>query len=326
VQRVAQTCTARLSGPAPLGFSPASTPVSASSNGGGFANAVPAQQQAAAVPLEADGRQRTVVKNTFIEIEEPDGSPVAPVAQSCTARLVGQASSGYETPGGIHGPPPAHAPPSAPPPPAPPTSSQPVRQTVKNTFLEFSDSDNSTRHDRVGSQSCTARLSDASPSFMISTVAQDPMCVPLANNSPGGGPAMPPPLYEAPVGLDAKTTPSPPAGPPKHLAKAPSGAQAGETGLVSAGSALHGTLAADGQPACKPCAWFYKEGSCLNAEECGYCHLCPQGELKNRKKTKVTALRKAELEVGGSSPMASNSGVSPKAAAAKKVVCLSSLI
>jgi len=62
----------------------------------------------------------------------------------------------------------------------------------------------------------------------------------------------------------------------------------------SVGSALHGTIGPDGQPACKPCAWFYKEGSCTNASACGYCHLCPQGELKNRKKAKIANLRRIE--------------------------------
>jgi len=55
--------------------------------------------------------------------------------------------------------------------------------------------------------------------------------------------------------------------------------------LPSKGSALHGT----GQ--CRPCAWFWKPGSCQNAAECGHCHLCPEGEIKARKKAKVAMLR-----------------------------------
>jgi len=56
--------------------------------------------------------------------------------------------------------------------------------------------------------------------------------------------------------------------------------------LPSLGSALH----ASGQ--CRPCAWFWKKGrGCTNAASCDYCHLCPEGELKDRKKKKVDAIR-----------------------------------
>eukprot|EP00435_Cladocopium_sp_Y103_P063371 s275_g25.t1 len=54
---------------------------------------------------------------------------------------------------------------------------------------------------------------------------------------------------------------------------------------ISQGSALHGT------GACKPCAWFWKPGSCQNKDNCSYCHLCPEGELKARKKAKVAMMR-----------------------------------
>lgn len=42
---------------------------------------------------------------------------------------------------------------------------------------------------------------------------------------------------------------------------------------------------------CTPCAWFWKPDSCLNAKDCRYCHLCPDGELKKRKKQKVAKMR-----------------------------------
>lgn len=57
----------------------------------------------------------------------------------------------------------------------------------------------------------------------------------------------------------------------------------------TAGAALH----AAGR--CRPCAWFWKPTGCMNAEECSYCHLCPEGELKSRKKSKVTAMRMGAL-------------------------------
>eukprot|EP00930_Biecheleria_cincta_P003108 TRINITY_DN104043_c0_g1_i1.p1 TRINITY_DN104043_c0_g1~~TRINITY_DN104043_c0_g1_i1.p1 ORF type:complete len:732 (+),score=65.57 TRINITY_DN104043_c0_g1_i1:141-2336(+) len=63
---------------------------------------------------------------------------------------------------------------------------------------------------------------------------------------------------------------------------------------ASTGGNAHGKLNADGQPACQPCAWFYKESGCLNAASCRYCHKCPAGELKQRKKEKVIRLRNEE--------------------------------
>jgi len=58
-------------------------------------------------------------------------------------------------------------------------------------------------------------------------------------------------------------------------------------GVVSSsqGSAVHGT------GRCRPCAWFWKPGSCQNQDNCSYCHLCPEGELKARKKAKVQLMR-----------------------------------
>lgn len=48
----------------------------------------------------------------------------------------------------------------------------------------------------------------------------------------------------------------------------------------SKGSVLH----ASGQ--CQPCAWFWKPMGCRNDQNCQRCHLCPEGELKERKKQK----------------------------------------
>jgi len=53
----------------------------------------------------------------------------------------------------------------------------------------------------------------------------------------------------------------------------------------SIGSELHGT----GQ--CKPCAWYWRPGSCQNGAECMHCHLCDEGEIKLRKKAKQVSLR-----------------------------------
>jgi hypothetical protein len=55
-------------------------------------------------------------------------------------------------------------------------------------------------------------------------------------------------------------------------------------GLWSTGSAAHenGT--------CKPCAFLWKdpkEPGCQNGQACSFCHLCPPGEVKRRKKEKM---------------------------------------
>lgn len=56
-------------------------------------------------------------------------------------------------------------------------------------------------------------------------------------------------------------------------------------GLASVGAALHGT----GE--CKPCAWFWKPGGCEHQAACGFCHACPEGEIRRRKKEKVQTMR-----------------------------------
>jgi len=60
-------------------------------------------------------------------------------------------------------------------------------------------------------------------------------------------------------------------------------------GLPSKGSNAHGS------GKCRPCAWYWKPQGCQNDKDCGYCHLCPEGELKNRKKSKVAAMRMGAL-------------------------------
>lgn len=58
-------------------------------------------------------------------------------------------------------------------------------------------------------------------------------------------------------------------------------------GSPSVGSALHD----DGD--CRPCAWYWKPSGCENAASCPFCHMCPEGEVKNRKKSKLVAMRQA---------------------------------
>jgi len=53
----------------------------------------------------------------------------------------------------------------------------------------------------------------------------------------------------------------------------------------SVGSSLHES------GLCRPCAWFFKPKGCQNGAECKHCHVCPEGEIKARKKNKEVAMR-----------------------------------
>ena len=52
----------------------------------------------------------------------------------------------------------------------------------------------------------------------------------------------------------------------------------------SAGSGMH-------PHSCKPCAWFHHARGCQRGDNCEFCHLCPPGEIKRRKKDKYRQLR-----------------------------------
>jgi len=55
--------------------------------------------------------------------------------------------------------------------------------------------------------------------------------------------------------------------------------------LVSRGSVNHAA------GTCKPCAWFYKPQGCMHGADCFYCHTCPEGEIKTRRKAKGLTLK-----------------------------------
>ena len=82
-------------------------------------------------------------------------------------------------------------------------------------------------------------------------------------------------------------------------------------GLPSIGSMDHT------RSGCKPCAWFYHPDGCRHGLNCEFCHICPDGELKKRKKEKQSMLKflrksnaaatsspKAKLGLPPSTPMA----------------------
>lgn len=47
---------------------------------------------------------------------------------------------------------------------------------------------------------------------------------------------------------------------------------------------------------CTPCNYFlYKTDGCRQGSQCAFCHICPKGEIKKRKKDKLKQLRKAGM-------------------------------
>jgi hypothetical protein len=93
------------------------------------------------------------------------------------------------------------------------------------------------------------------------------------------------------VGATRQTEPSSPEGaaqaglsadPPSPLTSPPSPILKPQ---ASAGADLHGT------GRCRPCGWFWRPQGCVLGAECGHCHMCPEGELKARKKAKLAAMR-----------------------------------
>lgn len=55
--------------------------------------------------------------------------------------------------------------------------------------------------------------------------------------------------------------------------------------LPSVGSAAHAS------GTCRPCAWFWKGRGCENGRDCRHCHLCPEDEIKMRKKAKALQMK-----------------------------------
>lgn len=70
-----------------------------------------------------------------------------------------------------------------------------------------------------------------------------------------------PPPVDAPVLAPAVQPPSP----PPHAAHDPAG--------------------------CRPCAWFWKEVGCKNADDCQYCHTCPPGAIRDKRRERRAGLR-----------------------------------
>jgi len=89
--------------------------------------------------------------------------------------------------------------------------------------------------------------------------------------------------------------------------------------LPSTGSALH--LVGK----CRPCAWFYKSQGCLNSRACAHCHICPEGELRQRRKAKVVAMRMGALVPTARADSARGTS-QPEGAKAPRVVKIAPMI
>jgi len=106
-------------------------------------------------------------------------------------------------------------------------------------------------------------------------------CDEMASSEPWPKQAMVEDALQPPPGLVLAAPPPPPSAPPRMVAAS----QEFQKAFPSVGSAFHegGT--------CIPCAWFWKAQGCQNGADCGRCHLCPPGEVKERKKAKAAVLR-----------------------------------
>eukprot|EP00927_Polykrikos_kofoidii_P061961 TRINITY_DN56783_c0_g1_i1.p1 TRINITY_DN56783_c0_g1~~TRINITY_DN56783_c0_g1_i1.p1 ORF type:complete len:259 (+),score=40.92 TRINITY_DN56783_c0_g1_i1:64-777(+) len=58
--------------------------------------------------------------------------------------------------------------------------------------------------------------------------------------------------------------------------------------LSSVGAAGH----ASGN--CRPCAWFRRPTGCINGHDCKFCHTCPEGALKKKRRDKTMFLKMAD--------------------------------
>eukprot|EP00927_Polykrikos_kofoidii_P018440 TRINITY_DN18549_c0_g1_i1.p1 TRINITY_DN18549_c0_g1~~TRINITY_DN18549_c0_g1_i1.p1 ORF type:complete len:317 (+),score=39.13 TRINITY_DN18549_c0_g1_i1:61-951(+) len=45
---------------------------------------------------------------------------------------------------------------------------------------------------------------------------------------------------------------------------------------------------------CSPCAWFWRPSGCSNGRDCRFCHTCPNGTLRRKRREKTKLMRIAE--------------------------------
>lgn len=72
---------------------------------------------------------------------------------------------------------------------------------------------------------------------------------------------------------------------------------------------------------CRPCAWFWKEVGCSSGKDCEYCHECPKGALKARKKVK-----RAMIRLGQATSPGAQEALAPAPGSPNFVLSLSALL
>lgn len=178
-----------------------------------------------------------------------------------------------------------------------------MKVRVKHTFIDVVEEPGSPLSMRAA-QSCTARYS------MSAQAAR--MLLP----SPKAGSVSPPQPLAAPSIVVTQAPPTEARVAPGSIAPVSSPAcmsPASAAAAPSPGSADHGKFDSHGEALCQPCAWFYKGSGCQNGATCRRCHICPEGELKLRKKQKIAKLRNQEGTAPGdlNSPAPSSAAGTP---------------
>jgi len=93
------------------------------------------------------------------------------------------------------------------------------------------------------------------------------------------------PATQAAAAVQSLAVPGEAATSQRHTSAQALAAKAPETSI---GASLHGS----GE--CRPCAWFWRPQGCDNGTTCRHCHLCPEGEIKLRRKLRLTQRESAK--------------------------------
>jgi hypothetical protein len=176
-----------------------------------------------------------------------------------------------------------------------------LKIVVKNTFIDFAPVVEDLPHH--GAQTCMARFSVNIPSFFAELAPKDAECVkamvPTACIPPSDGVSS-----DRSTSVDSiEALTSLASGELEGILAVSDGPETTITEerrrlskvLASVGAKLHGLLGEDGHPLCQPCGWFFKSSGCKNGVNCNYCHLCPQGTFKDRKRAKPVLLRRERV-------------------------------
>jgi len=67
---------------------------------------------------------------------------------------------------------------------------------------------------------------------------------------------------------------------------------------------------------CKPCAWHWKPGGCIKGPSCTFCHMCPEGILKARKRLKLKDLKRYKAQAAAAAAAAAATAAASETKAA----------